>query len=60
MTRVDAIKAFRTLKVTFTAFRAEAAGEITDLERVHQTEFVAHFGIQFQRAFFFEDLNIDR
>ncbi|MNE81246.1 hypothetical protein D3C80_1778800 [compost metagenome] len=60
MARVDAIKAFRTFKITFTTFRAQAAGEIADRERVHQAEFIAHFGIQLQRAFFFEYLNINR
>ena len=55
--RVNGVKAFRTHEVAFTPLRAQAAGELANLKAVHQMVCIAYFGIQFQNALFFEDLN---
>ncbi len=58
--QLHVVKTFRAFEIAFTAFRAKAARKVTDAVGVQQAVFVTDFAVEFERAFFLEDLDIDR
>ena len=58
--QLHVVKTFRAFEIAFTTFRAEAARKVTDAIGIQQAEFVTDFAVEFERAFFLEDLDIDR